>query len=56
MVDAEYLAAVKAVASLVACLIALFFLVVVLIVLFQAGAETCRVPAAAIATTTVKIL
>ena len=57
MVDAEYLDAVGVVASLVARPIALLVLVVASVVLFQADAETPRVPAAVIAArTTVKVV
>ena len=57
MVDAESLAAVEVVVSLVACPIALLVLVAASVVLFQADAETRRVPAALMAATmTVKLL
>ena len=57
MADAAYLAMVEVMASLVAFPNALLDLVVASVVLFQADAETHRVPAAVIAaTTTVKLL
>ena len=58
MVDAQHMAAVEVVDHSVACQIAVLAFAVALVVLFQADAETRRVPTAVTATTliTVKIM